>query len=93
MLAAEKQQKLRKKPALPKLFGCPLCTRSFARKHDLQRHVRVHTGDKPYACLNCKKAFARTDALKRHLRMEDACRTSPIVQAMKVTGSRRYRNL
>ncbi|KAI8149827.1 hypothetical protein BJV82DRAFT_491945, partial [Fennellomyces sp. T-0311] len=50
-------------------YPCYLCTRAFARKHDLQRHIRVHTGAKPYACLCCKKAFARTDALKRHLRM------------------------
>ncbi|KAI8336289.1 hypothetical protein BC941DRAFT_428831 [Chlamydoabsidia padenii] len=74
-------------------YQCHLCTRSFARKHDLQRHIRVHTGDKPYACLCCKKAFARTDALKRHLRVEEACRTSPQIQAMKVTGKRRYKNL
>ncbi|KAI8647437.1 hypothetical protein BD408DRAFT_408555 [Parasitella parasitica] len=76
-----------------KSFPCSVCPRSFARKHDLQRHIRVHTGAKPYSCLNCTKAFARTDALKRHLRMEDTCRMSPVIQAMKNTGSRRYRNL
>lgn len=74
-------------------YPCYLCTRSFARKHDLQRHIRVHTGAKPYACPCCKKAFARTDALKRHLRMEETCRTSPEIQAMKNAGKRRYRNL
>ncbi|CDH51951.1 hypothetical protein RO3G_12338 [Lichtheimia corymbifera JMRC:FSU:9682] len=74
-------------------YQCPLCVRAFARKHDLQRHIRVHTGAKPYPCLCCKKAFARTDALKRHLRMEEACRTSPEIQAMKCAGKRRYRNL
>ncbi|KAK4518875.1 uncharacterized protein ATC70_009100 [Mucor velutinosus] len=74
-------------------YPCPSCPRAFARKHDLQRHIRVHTGDKPYMCPCCKKTFARTDALKRHLRMEEKCRKSNQVQAMKDTGRRRYRNL
>lgn len=76
-----------------KPFACHICPRKFARKHDLQRHIRVHTFAKPYSCLNCSKSFARTDALKRHLRMEENCRQSPIIQAMKEKGSRRYRNL
>jgi uncharacterized Zn-finger protein len=74
-------------------YQCHLCTRAFARKHDLQRHIRVHTGDKPFSCPCCKKAFARTDALKRHLRVEDQCRASREVQTMKETGRRRYKNL
>ncbi|ORX58910.1 hypothetical protein DM01DRAFT_250375 [Hesseltinella vesiculosa] len=74
-------------------FGCLHCPRAFARKHDLQRHERVHTGAKPYLCVACKKAFARTDALKRHLRVEEVCRFSPEVQALKNAGKRRYRNL
>ncbi|CAO3698565.1 unnamed protein product [Rhizopus stolonifer] len=76
-----------------KIYDCTLCPRSFARKHDLQRHIRVHTGAKPYYCLHCEKSFARTDALKRHLRMEESCRMSPVIQALKNVGMRRYRNL
>lgn len=74
-------------------YPCHLCRRAFARKHDLQRHIRVHTGDKPYSCPCCKKAFARTDALKRHLRMEEQCRTSHEVLNMKKNGGRHFRNL
>lgn len=84
---------LHKKSNEGRPYPCSMCKRAFARKHDLQRHIRVHTGDKPYVCPCCKKAFARTDALKRHLRMEDHCRGSQEVQAMKETGRRRFRNL
>lgn len=81
------------KQADSKPYDCKTCPRLFARKHDLQRHNRIHTGEKPYVCTCCNMAFARTDALKRHLRMEEQCRTSNQVQTMKGSGKRRYRKL
>lgn len=57
----------------PKVFSCPQCNRSFARKYDLIRHIRVHTGVKPYACPSCKKRFSRSDARTRHIRTEPNC--------------------
>ncbi|ORX89496.1 hypothetical protein K493DRAFT_160696, partial [Basidiobolus meristosporus CBS 931.73] len=53
-------------PSPSRPYQCGYCSRSFARKHDLRRHTRVHTGDRPYKCRSCGKAFSRIDALKRH---------------------------
>ncbi|KAI8062476.1 Krueppel-like factor 5, partial [Gongronella butleri] len=49
-----------------KPFACTACTWVFARKHDLERHTRKHTGKKPYACHACHSCFARSDARRRH---------------------------
>ncbi|PLN78039.1 putative C2H2 finger domain protein [Aspergillus taichungensis] len=47
---------------------CVHCGRSFRRTEHLERHVRTHTKEKPYACF-CGAAFTRRDLLKRHTRI------------------------
>ena len=48
--------------------SCSVCHRTFTKPAHLQRHVRTHVSEKPFACEHCSKPFARTDALHRHIR-------------------------
>lgn len=61
-----------------KKYSCHYCSRSFARKYDVARHQRIHTGSKPYVCPCCSKGFSRSDARVRHFRTENSCKDGTI---------------
>ncbi|XP_043938380.1 zinc finger and BTB domain-containing protein 8A [Protopterus annectens] len=87
---------------LPRMrFRCPFCTHTVKRKADLKRHLRCHTGERPYPCEACEKRFTRLEHLRSHFQTihqagKPICRkckrhvtelTGRVVQE----GTRRYR--
>ncbi|CAL8377882.1 unnamed protein product [Gadus morhua 'NCC'] len=53
-----------------KPFPCCVqgCERRFSRSDELNRHVRIHTGQKPFQCTICARSFSRSDHLTTHTR-------------------------
>ncbi|XP_056326433.1 early growth response protein 1 [Danio aesculapii] len=73
---AQKPNRVRKSPASStgpakeKPFTCPMetCDRRFSRSDELNRHIRIHTGHKPFQCRICLRSFSRSDHLTTHTR-------------------------
>ena len=49
-------------------FVCNLCGLPCTWASDLQKHMRIHTGEQPFKCKVCQRKFKRRDALYVHLR-------------------------
>ncbi|KAM8973025.1 early growth response protein 1 isoform 1-T1 [Pelodytes ibericus] len=59
-----------KTPPHERPYACPVesCDRRFSRSDELTRHIRIHTGQKPFQCRICMRNFSRSDHLTTHIR-------------------------
>ncbi|OQV06218.1 Fungal specific transcription factor domain-containing protein [Cladophialophora immunda] len=53
---------------LPVDKTCRFCGRRFSKAEHLGRHLRSHTGEKPFKCSYCAKSYGRSDVLRRHIK-------------------------
>ncbi|NXD70929.1 ZBT8A protein, partial [Eolophus roseicapillus] len=83
------------------LFKCPFCTHTVKRRADLKRHLRCHTGERPYPCNVCGKRFTRLEHLRNHFQTihragklicrKCKCHVTDLTGCVVQQGTRRYR--
>lgn len=84
------------KTKYPKIFQCSGygdCRMTFTRSEHLARHIRKHTGERPFRC-HCNRYFSRLDNLRQHIQtvhanehhILHATPPSPLPHSNKVPG-------
>ncbi|XP_073487328.1 zinc finger protein 236 isoform X1 [Aquarana catesbeiana] len=62
----DKQAELETEPKFANC--CSYCPKSFKKPSDLIRHIRIHTGEKPFKCEDCGKSFTVKSTLDSHVK-------------------------
>nr|XP_023696708.1 transcription factor HIVEP2 [Paramormyrops kingsleyae] len=62
----EESHKKEQKPKKPGKYICHYCGRACAKPSVLKKHIRSHTGERPYPCVPCGFSFKTKSNLYKH---------------------------
>lgn len=63
---SETMCKVEQKPQKPGKYVCDYCGRACAKPSVLKKHIRSHTGERPYPCIPCGFSFKTKSNLYKH---------------------------
>ncbi|KAI9749410.1 MAG: hypothetical protein M1815_002547 [Lichina confinis] len=92
--SASKTAKKKKTTKKGQRFFCkefPPCNLSFTRSEHLARHIRKHTGERPFQC-HCARRFSRLDNLRQHAQTVHVNEDIP-TDSLAATGTRFQRQV
>ena len=73
---------------------CKFCSKILDTRYKLERHLRTHTGERPFVCKKCHSRFNQKSSLKTHSNihareaLKDPATTSDVVEDLKINGYR-----